>query len=98
MWDEVLKLLHVNNLKKKKNENKTHRNAYGRSLMMKDEGFHLGFFLKSFISKGVTIPPNNYKLATSNDPCNWHFNVMCIKNHQCEQVKFHIIGAKGGIH
>jgi hypothetical protein len=23
---------------------------------------------------------------------------MCIKNHQCEQVKFHIIGAKGGIH
>jgi hypothetical protein len=29
--------------------------------------------------------------------CNQHISAICIKHHQCEQVKFHIIGAKGGI-
>ncbi len=40
----------------------------------------------------------NACLVACNDPCNQHSSGMCIKHHQCEQVKFHIIGAKGGIH
>jgi len=65
--------------------------------MMKHEGFHLGFFLKIFFFKGVSHQIIAC-LVTCNDPCNWHSNAMCIKHHQCEQVKFHIIGAKGCIH
>ncbi len=37
-------------------------------------------------------------LATCNDPCNRHSGAICIKHHQCEQMKFHIIGVEGGIH
>jgi hypothetical protein len=37
-------------------------------------------------------------IITSYQTCNRHFGAMCIKHHQCEQMKFHIIGVEGGIH
>ncbi len=43
--------------KKRYNENKIHRNANnscGTSSTMKHESFHLGFFLRSFVFKGIS--------------------------------------------
>ncbi len=43
--------------KKMYNENKSHhnaRNSYGTSSLMKDEGFHLRYFFKIFVFKGIS--------------------------------------------
>ncbi len=56
--------------------------------MMKHERFHLSSFLKTLFSKELAIPGNHHMFGSLNDPCNWHSNAMCIKHHQCEQMKF----------
>jgi hypothetical protein len=65
---------------------------------MKDEGFHLGYFFKNFVFKG-------FNHSTKSLHVWWLVMIHAIgtpmrcalKHYQCEQVKFHIIGAKGGI-
>jgi hypothetical protein len=59
---------------------------------MKHEGFHLGFFFRSFVFKGVSH-------STKSSHVWWFVMIHAIGTLvQCEQTKFHIIGVKGGIH
>jgi len=57
MWDEILKWLHVHK-NSKKGKMKINLivmfNVCETLSTMKHEGFHLGFFFKSFVFKGVS--------------------------------------------
>jgi hypothetical protein len=66
--------------------------------MMKHEGFHLRFFLKKFVFKGVNHSTKSLHIW-------WLVMIHAIgtlvrraSNTINEQMKFHIIGAEGGIY